>query len=104
MLRLVRAEARLPDAAEQVLEGAVAEEIDAFFREAELHLLRGLLGHAPRTEQRLLARGQLRRLREVEIPLLDELLDDLIEQLGELSLEVGVALRVAGRVAAQHLQ
>src|SRR5437660_791873 len=53
VLRLVRAEAGLADRAEQVLEGAVAEEVDALLGEVELHLLSRLLGPAAGSEQGL---------------------------------------------------
>src|ERR671922_305407 len=56
VLRLVGAEAGFADAAEQVLQRTVAEEVDALFGEVELHLLSGFLGHPARTEQRLLPR------------------------------------------------
>src|SRR5216683_1325483 len=104
VLGLVRPEARLADAAQQVLQGAVAEEIDALFGEVELHLLSRLFGHPARTEHRLLAGGHLGRLGHVQVALVDQLLDDLVEQLPQLALEIGVARRVAGRLAAQHLE
>src|SRR6266404_6478056 len=104
VLGLVRPEARLADAAQEVLQGAVAEEIDALFGEVELHLLSRLFGHPARTEHRLLAGGHLGRLGHVQVALVDQLLNDLVEQLPQLALEIGVARRVAGRFAAQHLE
>src|SRR5256712_634100 len=104
VLGLVRPEARLADAAQQVLQGAVAEEIDALLGEVELHLLRRFIGHPARTEHRLLAGGHLGRLGHVQVALVDQLLDDLVEQPPQLALEVGVAGRVAGRFAAQQLE
>src|SRR5207248_3899201 len=104
VLRFMSPEARLADAAEQVLESAVAEEVDALFGEVELHLLGGFFRHSPRAEQRLLPRGHLGRLADVQVPLVDQLLDDFVEQLGELALEIGVAGRVARGLAAQQLE
>src|SRR6266702_1507043 len=104
VLGLVRPEARLADASQQVFQGAVAEKIEAFLGEVELLLLSRFLGHPARTEQRLLARGHLGRLGHVQVALIDQLLDDLVEQLPQLTLEIGVARRVAGRFAAQHLE
>ncbi len=104
MLRVVRAEARFPDAAQQVLERAITEKIDAFVGEIELHLLCRLFRHAAGAEHRLLRTGHLRRLLQVEVPLVDQLLDDLVEQIGELFLELGILAGVAGRVAAQHVE
>src|SRR3989475_20622 len=104
VLGLVRPEARLADASQQVFQGAVAEKIDALLGEVELHLLSSFLGHPTRTEQRLLARGHLGRLGHVQVALVDQLLNDLVEQLPQLALEIGVARRVAGRFAAQHLE
>src|SRR5882762_1772617 len=104
VLGLVRPEARLADAAQQVLQGAVAEEIDALLGEVELHLLSRLFRHPARTEHRLLAGGHLGRLGHVQVALIDQLLNDLVEQLPQLALEIGVARRVAGRFAAQQLE
>src|SRR5438034_1196980 len=104
VLGLVRPEARLADASQQVFQGAVAEKIDALLGEVELHLLSRFFGHPARTEQRLLARGHLGRLGHVQVALIDQLLNDLVEQLAQLTLEIGVARRVAGRFAAQHLE
>src|SRR6266702_4156600 len=104
VLRFMGSEARLADAPEQVLQGPVAEEVDALFGEVELHLLGGFFGHSPRAEQGLLPRRHLGRLADVQVPLVDQLLDDLVEQLGELALEIGVAGRVAGGLAAQQLE
>src|SRR5947208_1084414 len=104
VLGLVRPEARLADASQQVFQGAVAEKIDALLGEVELHLLSRFLGHPTRTEQWLLARGHLGRLGHVQVALVDELLDDLVEQLPQLALEIGVARRIAGGFAAQQLE
>src|SRR5256884_9092287 len=104
VLRFMGSEARLADAPEQVLQGSVAEEVDALFGEVELHLLGGFFGHSPRAEQGLLPRRHLGRLADVQVPLVDQLLDDLVEQLRELALEVGVARRVPGGLAAQQLE
>src|SRR5213593_1737591 len=95
VLGVVGAEARLPDRAEQVLEGAVAEEVDALVGEIELHLLRRFLRDPARPEQRLLGARHAGRLVHREVALLDQLLDDLVQQLGELALQVGVPLGVA---------
>src|SRR5881628_156918 len=104
VLRVVGAEARLADAPQEVLQGPVAEKVDAPLGEVELHLLGRLLRHAAGAEQRLLAGGHLGRLGDVQIALVDQFLDDLVEQLGELALQVGVARGVAGRFAPQHLE
>jgi hypothetical protein len=104
VLGLVRSEARLTDAAQQVLERLVAEEVDGLVGEGELHLLRRLARHAARAEHRLLRAGHLGRLGDVQVALLHEPLHDLVQQLGELALQVGVALGVSGGLATQHLQ
>src|SRR5207247_7866921 len=87
VLGVVGAEARLPDRAEQVLEGAVAEEVDALVGEIELHLLRRFLRDPARPEQRLLGARHAWRVVHRQATLLDRLLDDLVQQLGELALQ-----------------
>ena len=104
MLRVVRAKARLADAPQQMLQGAIAKKIDAFVREIELHLLRGFLGHAARTEHGLLRTRHLRGLLQIQISLLDQLLHDLIEQLRQLALQLRVLLRITGGVATQDIE
>ena len=104
VLRIVRAKARFADAPQQMLQGAIAKKIDPFIREIELHLLRGFLGHAARTEHGLLRTGHLRGLLQIQIALLDQLLHDLIEQLRQLALQLRVLLGVTGRVATQDVE
>ena len=104
VLRLMGPEARLADAAEQVLQGPVAEEVDTLFGEVELHLLGGFLGHAARTEHGLLRTRHLRSLLQIQISLLDQLLHDLIEQLRKLALQLRVLLGITGRVATQDIE
>ena len=98
----MRAEAGLADAAEEALQGLVAEEVHALLGEAELDLLRGLAGLAAGAEQGLVAGGHLGGLVDLEEALVDEALDDLVEHLGELALEVLVLRGVAGGLAAER--
>ena len=100
----MRAEARLADAAQQILERLVAEEVDPLLGEAEVHLLRGRLRRAARPEHRLVAGRHLRRLADVQVPLVDQALDDPVEQLAELALDLLVPLGVAGALAPEHLE
>ena len=100
----MRPEARLADAAEQVLERLVAEEVDALLGQVELDLLRRRARLAAGPEHRLVALGHLRRLGDVEVALVHQPLDDLVEQLAELALDLLVLLGVAGGLAAEHLE
>jgi len=100
----VGTEAGLANAAEQALQGLVAEKVHALLGEPELDLFGGLAGLSVGTEQGLVAGGHLRGIVDLEEPLVDEALDDLVEQFGELALEVLVLDRVAGGLAAEHLE
>ena len=97
-------ERRLADAAEQVAQRAVAEEVDALAGEVELDLLRGGVCLAARPEHRLMTLRDLWCLLDVEVALVDHPLHDLVEQLRELLLDLGIALLVARGLPPQHLE
>src|SRR5438270_3049652 len=92
MRRVVRAEARLSERAEDVTQALVAEEVDPFVGEIELHALRRGLRQTSLAGDRLMARRHLRRRLKVEITFGGELLNQLIEQLAQLLLRFLVAV------------
>ncbi len=100
-------EARLAHGAEQALQRLVAEEVDAFLGQVELHLLRGRLRLAAGPEHRLIALGHLRdlgRLSHVQVAFVDQPLHDAVEQLAQVVLGLAIPLGIAGGLAAERLQ
>ena len=99
---LVRSEARLADAAHELAERAVAEEVDTLLGEIELHLLCGRMGLPAGPQHGLVALGHLRCLLGREISLVHQFLHDLVEQVGELAFDLPVSCPIAGGLAAEN--
>jgi len=97
-------EARLADAAQQVLERLEAQEVHPLGGQVKLDLLRRTGRLTPRPEHGLVTLGHPRRLLQREHPLVNQPLDDLVEELGQLPLDLLVPLVTAGGVAAQDLE
>jgi hypothetical protein len=96
--RIVRPEARLAERAEDVAKALVAEEVDAFVGEVELHRLRGFARQPTRSGDGLMSGRHLRRRVDIQVAFSRELLDEIVEQLAEFF------LRLLRAIPAQRLQ
>jgi len=91
-------------AAQQVQFNLTEKGIDFLGYKTLKNLLGRRAGLAAGAEHALVPLGDLGRLGDVEVALVDQALDDLVEQLAELLLDLLVARGVAGGLAAEDLE
>jgi hypothetical protein len=97
-------EAGLADTPQQLLQGAVAKEVDSLVRQVEVDLLRRRVGLPSRPEHLLVSLRHGGRMLGVEVALLDQPLDDLVEELGQFLLDLLISILVSCRLTAEHPQ